>query len=199
MSLMKNATSLFGKQVDLIPLEIHHSEDLFRIAKGENIWRWFPEHISSFEVMAKCVKTALTLQKLGQQQPFTMIEKRTGQICGSTRFMNIESPHRKLEIGSTFIGLDWQRTFVNTEVKYLLMKHAFETLKCVRVEFKTDERNLKSRAAILRIGAKQEGILRNHMVTYDGSLRNTVYFSVIENEWSGVKAKLECLVYSLLI
>jgi RimJ/RimL family protein N-acetyltransferase len=105
--------------------------------------------------------------------------------------MNIDKTHHRVEIGSTWIGREWQRTAVNTEAKYLLLRHAFETLGCLRVELKTDSLNDKSRAAILRIGAKEEGIFRNHMITSSGRVRHTVYFSVVDSEWPGVKARLE--------
>jgi RimJ/RimL family protein N-acetyltransferase len=105
--------------------------------------------------------------------------------------MNIERTHHRVEIGCTWIGQEWQRSAANTEAKYLLLRHAFETLGCMRVELKTDSLNEKSRAAILRIGAKQEGIFRNHMITSTGRIRHTVYFSIVDSEWSGVKAELE--------
>jgi RimJ/RimL family protein N-acetyltransferase len=119
------------------------------------------------------------------------MEHSSGQIVGSTRFMNIDCANRRVEIGSTWIVPRWQRTAINTEAKYLMIRHAFEVWKCVRVELKTDALNQKSRAAILRIGAKEEGTLRQHIVTHTGRLRDSVYFSILDKEWPEVKARLE--------
>jgi N-acetyltransferase len=123
--------------------------------------------------------------------PFAQVEKTTGRVIGSTRYANIERAHRRLEIGWTWIARPWQRTAVNTESKYLLLRHAFETLGCVRVELKTDSLNAKSRAAILRIGAREEGTFRNHMITSSGRIRHTVYFSIVDAEWPEVRSRLE--------
>jgi len=123
--------------------------------------------------------------------PFALIEKSSGRAIGSTRYANIEPAHHRLEIGWTWVARSWQRTAINTEAKYLLLRHAFETLKCMRVELKTDSLNERSRAAILRIGARQEGIFRNHMMTASGRIRHTVYFSVVDSEWPNVKARLK--------
>jgi RimJ/RimL family protein N-acetyltransferase len=141
--------------------------------------------------MKAYVEMALSERANGVSMPFAQIERASGRVIGSTRYMNIEKAHRRLEIGSTWIAPEWQRTAINTEAKYLLMRHAFEDLGCMRVELKTDSLNEKSRAAILRIGAKQEGIFRNHMITSSGRVRHTVYFSVIDSEWAGVKAEME--------
>ena len=123
--------------------------------------------------------------------PFATVERATGRVIGSTRYMNIDRANRRVEIGATWIAKPWQRTAMNTEAKYLMLRHAFETLGCVRVELKTDALNEKSRNAILRIGAKEEGTLRRHMVTWTGRLRDSVYFSVLDSEWLQVKAELE--------
>jgi RimJ/RimL family protein N-acetyltransferase len=141
--------------------------------------------------MAAYVELALKEQANGMSLPFAQIEKATGRLIGSTRYMNIDRVHHRVEIGCTWIGREWQRTAANTEAKYLLLRHAFETLGCMRVELKTDSLNDKSRAAILRIGAKEEGIFRNHMITSTGRIRHTVYFSVIDSEWPEVKSRLE--------
>jgi RimJ/RimL family protein N-acetyltransferase len=119
------------------------------------------------------------------------MDKSSGRIIGCTRYMNIDARNRRVEIGSTWIGKPWQRTIVNTEAKYLMLRHAFETLGCVRVELKTDALNTRSRNAILRIGAKEEGTLRRHVLTWDGRMRDTVYFSILDSEWPAVKAELE--------
>jgi RimJ/RimL family protein N-acetyltransferase len=119
------------------------------------------------------------------------VERVSGQLIGSTRFMNIDQPNRRVEIGSTWIAPAWQRTAINTEAKYLMLRHAFEQWNCIRVELKTDALNQKSRNAILRIGAKEEGTLRRHLVTWTGRVRDTVYFSILDSEWPEVKARLE--------
>jgi len=120
-----------------------------------------------------------------------LIDKASGRIIGSTRYGNIDRVHHRVEIGWTWVARQWQRSAVNTEMKYLLLRHAFETLKCIRVELKTDSLNERSRAAILRIGAREEGTFRNHMITASGRIRHTVYFSILDSEWPDVKTRLE--------
>jgi len=120
-----------------------------------------------------------------------LIDKASGRIIGSTRYGNIDRVHHRVEIGWTWVARQWQRSAVNTEMKYLLLRHAFETLKCIRVELKTDSLNERSRAAILRIGAREEGTFRNHMITASGRIRHTVYFSILDAEWLDVKTRLE--------
>ena len=127
----------------------------------------------------------------GMALPFAQIEKVTGRVIGSTRYANIERTHHRLEIGWTWIARPWQRTAMNTESKYLLLRHAFETLGCMRVELKTDSLNAKSRAAILRLGAREEGTFRNHMISSGGRIRHTVYFSIVGAEWPEVRSRLE--------
>jgi len=140
--------------------------------------------------MEEYVRTALDEQRRGVSIPF-VTRLRDGQVAGSTRFANISVRDGRVEIGWTWIGKPWQRSAVNTEAKLLMLKHAFEDLGCTRVELKTDGLNQQSRAAILRLGAKQEGIFRRHMSTYSGRIRDTVYFSILDDEWSAVKASLE--------
>ncbi len=140
--------------------------------------------------MSAYIEAALADHDRGVSLPFATCLVN-GEVIGSTRYMNIDVPNRRLEIGSTWITPKWQRSAVNTEAKYLMLRHAFETLGCNRVELKTDALNEKSRAAILRIGAKQEGIFRKHVVCHDGRLRDSVYFSIITEEWPEVKAGLE--------
>ncbi|HEY6293485.1 MAG TPA: GNAT family protein [Terriglobia bacterium] len=141
--------------------------------------------------MRKFILTALEEQAAGRSLPFATVDKQSDLAAGSTRFMNIEPAHLRVEIGGTWIAPEWQRTAINSEAKYLMMRHAFETWGCNRVELKTDSLNEQSRRAIARIGAKEEGIFRNHMVTAGGRLRHSVYFSVIRKEWPQVKANLE--------
>ncbi len=146
--------------------------------------------------MAAYIETALSEQERGVSLPFAIVEKGTGRAIGSTRYGNIERGHHRVEIGWTWVAREWQRTAINTEAKYLLLRHAFESLGCMRVELKTDSLNEKSRAAILRIGGKEEGIFRNHMITASGRIRHTVYFSIIDSEWPAVKARLEAKLSS---
>jgi RimJ/RimL family protein N-acetyltransferase len=141
--------------------------------------------------MRDYIDSALAAQAAGTAIPFATVERASGRVVGSTRFMNIDVANRRVEIGATWIAKPWQRTAINTEAKYLMLRHAFETLGCVRVELKTDALNLRSRAAILRIGAREEGTLRQHMVTWRGRLRDSVYFSILDSEWAGVKGDLE--------
>jgi RimJ/RimL family protein N-acetyltransferase len=137
------------------------------------------------------ISAALNRQADGVALPFAVVAREAGRAVGSTRYGNIDRSHRRVEIGWTWYGRAWQRTAVNTECKYLLLRHAFETLGCIRVEFKTDALNERSRKAILRIGATQEGIFRKHMVLPSGRIRDTVYFSITNDEWPKVKARLE--------
>ena len=137
------------------------------------------------------VDTALKEMDAGVSLPFVTIDRASGRAVGSTRFMNIEAPHRRLEIGTTWIDRSFQRTAINTEAKYLMLRHAFETLKCIAVDLRTHEKNAQSRAAIERLGATLDGLLRNHRIMPDGSLRNTATYSIIDAEWPAVKARLE--------
>src|SRR5262249_6375032 len=137
------------------------------------------------------VAKLLEEEKRGESVPFATVERSSGQVIGSTRFMNIDRANRRVEIGSTWIASPWQRTAVNTEAKYLMLKQAFEVWGCLRVELKTDALNQQSRNAILRLGAKEEGTFRKHLVTWTGRIRDSVYFSILDTEWPEVKARLE--------
>jgi RimJ/RimL family protein N-acetyltransferase len=137
------------------------------------------------------VEKALDEQERGESVVFATVECSSGKVIGSTRFMNIDRANRRVEIGSTWIAPAWQRSAVNTEAKYLMLRHAFEIWKCMRVELKTDALNRKSRNAILRIGAKEEGTLRRHVITWTGRVRDSVYFSILDSEWPEVKLKLQ--------
>jgi N-acetyltransferase len=182
---------LGGRQIRLEPLTLGHLDSLCEIGLDEDLWRWIPMQVASREDMLGYIRTALQWQTDGTALPFATIEQSTGRAIGSTRYMNIDKPNRHVEIGATWIGRPWQRTAVNTEAKYLMLRHAFEHLGCLRVELKTDVLNEKSRNAILRIGAKQEGIFRKHVVCASGRIRDSVYFSIIDSEWPQVKASLE--------
>ena len=185
---------LEGRHVRLEPLSKEHLAGLARVGLDEELWRWIPMPIRTVEELAEYIETALEEQKRGVSLPFALIEKATGRAIGSTRYGNIDRTHHRVEIGWTWVAREWQRSAVNTEAKYLLLQHAFETLGCIRVELKTDSLNEKSRAAILRIGAKEEGIFRNHMITSSGRLRHSVYFSIVDSEWPAVKARIESLL-----
>jgi len=187
---------LEGRHVRLEPLAKSHLAGLAQVGLDEELWRWIPMAVRTVEEMAAYIETALQEQERGVSLPFALIEKATGRAIGSTRYGNIHRTHHRVEIGWTWVARDWQRTAVNTEAKYLLLEHAFETLGCIRVELKTDSLNEKSRAAILRIGAKEEGLLRNHMITASGRIRHTVYFSLVDSEWPAVKARLESMLNS---
>ena len=184
-------TVLDGQFVRLEPLTLQHLEALWEVGQDRDIWRWSPAPIENYADMQKYVETALNEQKQGVSLPFATVEKTSKRAVGSTRFGNIDAKNRRAEIGWTWIGRDWQRTFVNTEAKFLMLRHAFEVWKCIRVEFKTDFLNEKSRNAILRIGAKEEGIFRQHMITETGRLRDSVYYSILDGEWQKVKSNLE--------
>jgi len=187
---------LQGEHVRLEPLAKAHLAALAEAGLDEELWRWIPVPVRTVDEMAAYVETALGEQKRGVSLPFAIVEKATGRAIGSTRYGNIDHTHHRVEIGWTWVAREWQRTAVNTEAKYLLLRHAFETLGCVRVELKTDSLNERSRAAILRIGAREEGIFRNHMITASGRIRHTVYFSIIDSEWPAVKARLEAILSS---
>jgi RimJ/RimL family protein N-acetyltransferase len=182
---------LEGRYVRLEPLTVEHTTGLADIGLDEDLWRWIPRPVRTLEEMSAYVQTALGEGTSGSALPFALIDKASGRIIGSTRYGNIDRVHHRVEIGWTWVARQWQRSAVNTEMKYLLLRHAFETLKCIRVELKTDSLNVRSRAAILRIGAREEGTFRNHMITASGRIRHTVYFSILDSEWLDVKTRLE--------
>ena len=182
---------LEGRYVRLEPLTGEHTAGLAEIGLDEDLWRWIPSPVRTFEEMCAYDQTALGERTNGSALPFALIDKASGRVIGSTRYGNIDRVHHRLEIGWTWVARQWQRSAINTEAKYLLLRHAFETLKCIRVELKTDSLNERSRAAILRIGAREEGTFRNHMITASGRIRHTVYFSILDSEWPDVKTGLE--------
>jgi RimJ/RimL family protein N-acetyltransferase len=185
--------TLVGNVVRLVPLRLDHAPLLWEAAKDtrEEIFRWFPMLMDSREDFRRLVDKALDEQVRGQSVPFATEVGESGVMIGSTRFMNIDAPNHRVEIGTTWIVPEWQRTAVNTEAKYLMLRHAFEEWACLRVEFKTDALNHRSREAIRRIGAQEEGTLRKHMAALKGRQRDSVYFSIIDSEWPEVKACLE--------
>ena len=187
---------LEGAYVRLEPLTSVHLAGLAQVGLDEELWRWIPTPVRTQEEMAAYIEAALGEQERGESLPFAIADKTTGRAIGSTRYGNIDRTHHRVEIGWTWLAREWQRTAMNTEAKYLLLRHAFETLGCIRVELKTDSLNARSRAAILRIGAREEGIFRNHMITASGRIRHTVYFSIIDSEWPAAKARLEAILSS---
>ncbi|MHB8527723.1 MAG: GNAT family N-acetyltransferase [Candidatus Acidiferrales bacterium] len=189
--MVVESVTLEGAHVCLEPLQCAHSAALAEVGLDEDLWRWIPVPVKTSEEMKAYVEAALAEQARGVSLPFVLIEKASRKIIGCTRYANIDRAHRRVEIGWTWVATPWQRTRVNTEAKYLLLRHAFETLRCIRVELKTDSLNERSRAAILRVGAREEGTFRNHMITASGRIRHTVYFSIVDNEWPAVKTRLE--------
>jgi len=187
---------LEGAYLRLEPLTSVHLAGLAEVGLDEELWRWIPTPVRTQEEMAAYIEAALGEQERGESLPFAIADKTTGRAIGSTRYGNIDRTHHRVEIGWTWVAREWQRTAMNTEAKYLLLRHAFETLGCIRVELKTDSLNARSRAAILRIGAREEGIFRNHMITASGRIRHTVYFSIIDSEWPAAKARLEAILSS---
>lgn len=181
---------LKGDRVEMEPLNLDHVARLCACGLNEDLWRLTANQITTEDEMRSYVESALSDQSRGLSLPFATKLSESDKIVGSTRFGNIDAPNRKVEIGWTWVDPQWQRSFVNTEAKLLMLTHAFEDWGCVRVEFKTDALNEKSRNAILRLGAKEEGTLRNHMITDRGRFRNSVYFSIIDTEWEQVKSGL---------
>jgi len=185
--------TLEGTFVRLEPLQAAHSAAFWEVAKDslEDIFRWIPYRMQTPEDFDRLVETAFAEQARGDSVVFATVERATDRVIGSTRFMNIDRANSRVEIGSTWIAPSWQRTAVNTEAKYLMIRHAFEVWRCIRVELKTDALNQKSRNAILRLGAMEEGIFRKHLLTWNGRIRDTVYYSILDTEWPEVKARLE--------
>lgn len=178
---------LEGELVRLEPLSMTHYDGFCAIGLDESLWTVGLTVLKTKDDVRRYIESALEQQRRGICLPFATIDKRTGAVAGSTRFGAIDKEHRRVEIGWTWLGKHWQRTGLNSDAKFIMLVHAFETWKCIRVEFKTDLLNGRSRDAILRIGAKQEGILRKHAVTSTGRIRDTVYFSIIDDEWVQVK------------
>jgi N-acetyltransferase len=183
--------TLEGSVVRLEPLSPDHLNGLIAVGLDSELWRWTLNTIQAPGDMRSYVEKALAAAVDGSEVPFATVERSTGTVVGSTRFLNIEPHHRRLEIGYTWIAPQWQRSAVNTEAKVLMLAHAFNVLGALRVEFKTDSLNDRSRRALLGIGATEEGTLRNHMLTDTGRRRHSVYFSVIEEEWPHVRMHLE--------
>lgn len=185
--------TLEGTVVRLDPIRRDHADPFWQVAKDslEDIFRWIPTAMKTPQDFERQVERALREQERGESVAFATVERSSGRVIGSTRFMNIDRANRRVEIGWTWIAPAWQRTAVNTEAKYLMLRQAFEVWGCNRVELKTDALNQQSRNAILRIGAKEEGTLRRHVITWTGRVRDTVYFSILDSEWPAVKRNFE--------
>jgi len=190
--MMINPATLTGRTVSLVPLSIVHVPDLTAAGQNRAIWTYMRYgEVDTEERMLAFVRHLLELQAARTDLPFAVLHLPSDSLAiGTTRYMNIEPANRSLEIGGTWYGVDFQRTAVNTEAKYLLLRHAFETLGCIRVQFKADLRNERSQRAIERIGAVREGVLRSHVILPDGYIRDSVIFSIIRSEWPRVKQRL---------
>lgn len=182
---------LQGTSVSLEPLEQAHIADIRNAAADGELWKLFFTSVPAPEQTQQWLDTALAMQSQQKAIPFIVREKSGGKIVGSTRFCNIDHQHQRLEIGYTWYSQSVQRSAINTECKLLLLTHAFEVLNCIAVEFRTDWFNRRSQAAIERLGAKRDGVLRNHMILPDGRIRDTVVYSILQNEWPGLKKNLQ--------
>ncbi|HEX2189882.1 MAG TPA: GNAT family protein [Longimicrobiaceae bacterium] len=182
---------LAGRHVRLEPLAPEHVPALCEAGLDPELWRWTLSAVRTPEEMRAYVEAALRERDAGRALPFATVEAAGGRVVGSTRIAGLSAADRRVEVGWSWVGRPWQRTPANTEAKYLMLRHAFETLGMARVELKTDALNQRSRAAILRLGAREEGTLRRHMRSQDGRMRDTVYFSILDDEWPEVRARLE--------
>lgn len=190
MALLHPLT-LRGQHATLEPLAPEHHDALIAAVSDGSLWKLWYTSIPKPDGMEAEIARRLDLHAKGSMLPFVVRRKDTGTLCGMTTFMNIDAVNRRVEIGSTWMAASAQRTLINTECKLMLLTHAFETLACIAVEFRTHWMNHQSRAAIARLGAKQDGVLRNHMRMPDGSLRDTVVFSITDSEWPAVKRHLQ--------
>jgi RimJ/RimL family protein N-acetyltransferase len=191
MARFIEAVTLTGRKlVVLEPLQREHEEELLAAARDGELWKLWYTSVGSPDAVLAYIDTALAMRDTQGAMPFVVRSQLDGKIIGSTRFFNVDAANRRLEIGHTWYSQSVQRSGVNTEAKLLLLKHAFEVLDCIAVEFRTHWFNFDSRAAIARLGAKQDGVLRNHAISPNGTLRDTVVFSIIASEWPTVKAHL---------
>jgi RimJ/RimL family protein N-acetyltransferase len=183
--------TLTGHVVQLIPLSEEHIPQLAEAGNDESIWQYMLYgSVNSEAKMRLWVQDILNRQRRGTDLAFSVVHVESGRIIGATRYLDIRPEHRSLEIGGTWYAIAYQRTAVNTESKYLLLKNAFEHLGCIRVQFKTDLRNERSQKALERLGAVKEGVLRNHMILEDGTYRHSVFYSILDSEWPAVRERL---------
>ena len=183
--------TLEGKRVRLEAMHANHLAGLTEAGAFEELWKWTRTYAHTPESMKVYVDEALTDAAKGAALPFTTIDRATNKVIGSTRFANFDIANRHVEIGWTWITPAYQRTYVNSEAKYLMLSHAFDVWECARVELKTDVLNMKSRNAMLRMGATEEGALRKHVLAFNNRWRDTIYYSVLDTEWPEVKARLK--------
>jgi len=190
--LWKNQVTLIGKYVRLESLSENHARDLAIAGKDPVIWAYMLYGTPiTYESMLNWIRDLLARRDRGTEIPFAVVHLASEKAIGATRYLDMHPDHKGLEIGGTWYAPEYQRTPVNTECKYLLLKYAFETLGCIRVQLKTDLRNIRSQVAIERLGAVKEGVLRNHMITPEGVIRDSVYYSILDSEWLNVKKRLE--------
>lgn len=183
--------TLTGRIIRLEPLSLEHLRGLAQVGSDANIWKYMRYGTATNQAKLQVmIEYLLALQARGSDLPFTVVEIHTGKPIGMTRYLEIQRDNRSLEIGGTWYGVAYQHTGVNTECKFLLLRHAFEELDCIRVQFKADQRNERSLRAIERIGAVREGVLRDHMILPDGTVRSSVYYSILAREWPEVKQDL---------
>ncbi len=182
--------TLEGGRVKLVPLERAHKTALVKAATDGKLWELWYTSVPSADTVDQYVDRAISQRESGKEYPFVVIDKDSGAIVGSTRYYSIQPEHRRLEIGYTWYAQSHQRTGINAECKFLMLRYAFEVLDCIAVQFMTNWHNLRSRKAIERLGAKQDGVLRNHRLNADGSVRDTVVYSITSLEWAGVKKSL---------
>ncbi len=184
--------TLTGARVRMEPLSLErHWDGLLAIGLEPTLWRWTINDVRDASDLRRYLDTAVRELAEGRALPFATIDAASGRVAGCTRFGNLEPLHRRVEIGWTWVGREFQRSHVNTEAKYLMLRHAFETLGCVRVEFRANALNEPSRRAMERFGARHEGTLRRHMIRETGEWRDTVYYSILVDEWPAVKQRLE--------
>ncbi|MFT4664947.1 MAG: RimJ/RimL family protein N-acetyltransferase [Patescibacteria group bacterium] len=186
-----NKTTLNGKKAKLIPLEKSHREGLLAAASDGKLWELWYTSVPSEDSIDQYIETALTEQLHGRALPFTILDASTNKIIGCTRYCNAVPNNRRLEIGYTWYAKSCQKTGINTECKYLLLQYAFEQLNCIAVEFKTHSHNRNSQRAISRLGAKLDGVIRNHSITKNGIIRDACMYSIIQSEWEVVKFSLD--------
>ena len=191
MAAVVGPVELVGEHVALVPMEEAHLDGLCDAGRSPEIWPYMPMQIGGRDDMARLIRDALRARDQGAELPFVIRDRRSGRIVGSTRFLDITPAHRNVEIGWTWLDPAVWRTPVNTECKYLLTRHCFDTLEMIRVQLKTDARNTRSQRAIERLGAVREGVLRHHRIMPDGYLRDSVYYSILLEEWPAVRARLE--------
>jgi len=183
--------TFIGKRAKLVPLQVEHVDALYAAAQSPEIWTHFPLDLRSLQDMAQFVQTSLREQEKGIDLPFAIVDQEEEQIVGATKLLRFSAGHRKVEIGSTWLSPKVWRTRINTECKYMLLRHCFEELDLIRVGFKVDTRNVRSQHAVERLGTAKEGVLRSHRILPDGYIRDTVLYSIVAQEWPAVKERLE--------